>query len=197
MHEDVALMFAQWLSPDFYIWCNDRIKELARDGVAVVSDDDAVIAHAMDVLRRRLDAKQAQLQAANDTIEHQTQEIKTLAPLADYTKDVLQSTSTYTLTQVAKDLGFVSIHKFTEWASQCGILYYQSRQWLPTSRCAGRGWFATRTAKYVKSDNTIGSSISTVVTEAGRSMLHDTLRRWKEHQAKQAAKAEAERGGEQ
>ncbi len=28
MHEDLALIFAQWLSPDFYLWCNDRIKEI-------------------------------------------------------------------------------------------------------------------------------------------------------------------------
>jgi hypothetical protein len=28
MHEDVALIFAQWLSPEFYLWCNDRVKEL-------------------------------------------------------------------------------------------------------------------------------------------------------------------------
>lgn len=27
-HEDVALVFAQWLSPEFYIWCNDQIKTL-------------------------------------------------------------------------------------------------------------------------------------------------------------------------
>lgn len=26
--EDVALVFAQWLSPVFYLWCNDRIKEI-------------------------------------------------------------------------------------------------------------------------------------------------------------------------
>ena len=27
-HEDVALEFARWLSPEFAIWCNDRIKEI-------------------------------------------------------------------------------------------------------------------------------------------------------------------------
>ena len=32
MHEDVALEFARWLSPKFAIWCNDRIKELVRNG---------------------------------------------------------------------------------------------------------------------------------------------------------------------
>ena len=30
MHEDVAIPFAQWLSPEFYIWCNNHIKELLR-----------------------------------------------------------------------------------------------------------------------------------------------------------------------
>ena len=30
MHEDVALEFARWLSPQFAIWCNDRIKELMK-----------------------------------------------------------------------------------------------------------------------------------------------------------------------
>ena len=28
MHEDLALIFAQWLSSDFYLWCNRRIKEI-------------------------------------------------------------------------------------------------------------------------------------------------------------------------
>lgn len=29
-HEDVALMFAQWLSPEFYLECNDKLKELLQ-----------------------------------------------------------------------------------------------------------------------------------------------------------------------
>ena len=28
LHEDLAIVFAQWLSPEFYLWCNDRIKEI-------------------------------------------------------------------------------------------------------------------------------------------------------------------------
>lgn len=32
MHEDLAMEFARWLSPDFAIWCNDRIKELLTKG---------------------------------------------------------------------------------------------------------------------------------------------------------------------
>lgn len=32
-HEDIAIEFARWLSPAFAVWCNDRIKELFRQGI--------------------------------------------------------------------------------------------------------------------------------------------------------------------
>lgn len=32
MHEDVTMEYARWLSPEFAIWCNDRIKELLKTG---------------------------------------------------------------------------------------------------------------------------------------------------------------------
>ncbi|MFR9547188.1 MAG: KilA-N domain-containing protein, partial [Rikenellaceae bacterium] len=57
MHEDVALEFARWLSPQFAIWCNSKIKELLKTGVATISDDDEVIARAIKVLQERYDQK--------------------------------------------------------------------------------------------------------------------------------------------
>lgn len=39
MHEDVALEFARWLSPAFAIWCNDRIKELLKNGTTAVQQN--------------------------------------------------------------------------------------------------------------------------------------------------------------
>lgn len=36
LHEDLALIFAQWLSSDFYLWCNDRIKELLTIGMTAM-----------------------------------------------------------------------------------------------------------------------------------------------------------------
>lgn len=61
MHEDVALMFAQWLSPELYIWCNDRIKELMRHGMtalpetveAMIADPDLVIGLATKLKEER------------------------------------------------------------------------------------------------------------------------------------------------
>lgn len=167
--------FARWLSPAFAIWCNDRIKELLTTGVTTVRNDDEAIAYAMDVLNRRLAESRQQLQIAQGTIERQEEEIKTLAPKAQYTDDVLQSTSTYTLTQVAHDLGLRSVHALTRILMEKKILFRQSGQWQPTAKVAEKGYFDTRTAKYVKPDNTIGTSMSTVITESGRQFLHTLI----------------------
>ena len=179
MHEDVALEFARWLSPKFAIWCNDRIKELLTQGVATVSDDDDTIANAMAILQRRLEAKQQQLQQAESTIEAQTRQLQqrdttiaTLTPMADYTREVLQSTSTFTLTEIAKDLGLRSVAQLTDFCHRHRVIYRQSDRWLPTANYAAKGFFATRTAKFFHRDGTVGTSISTVVTEKGRVFLH-------------------------
>ena len=39
MQEDLALDFAQWLSVDFRLWCNDRVKELLKKGYVIANPD--------------------------------------------------------------------------------------------------------------------------------------------------------------
>lgn len=173
MHEDAAIEFARWLSPDFAIWCNDRIKELLTQGVTTTNDDDATLLNAMNILQRRIEEKAQRLQMAEGKIEEQQKQIDQLAPMADYTREVLQSNSTFTLTQVAKDLGLRSVRVFLDFCHKYHILYHQSNQWLPTAKYATAGYFATRTAKFVKQDGTVGTSLSTVVTETGRQFLHN------------------------
>lgn len=116
------------------------------------------------------------IQILESETEQQKRAIAHLAPKAEYTDAVLQSTSTYTLTQIAHDLGMRSVHVLTDWLYKAGVLYKQSGQWQPTAKCASLGYFSTRTARYVKSDNTIGTSMSTVITEQGRQYLHQLYR---------------------
>lgn len=61
LHEDLALIFAQWLSPDFYLWCNDRIKELLRYGITatppmleqIIDNPDLIIGLATQLKNER------------------------------------------------------------------------------------------------------------------------------------------------
>lgn len=142
---------------------------------AMLKSDDYILARSQEILHNRLQLAEQQLQIAQGTIEKQEEAIKTLAPKAAYTDEVLQSTSTYTLTQIAHDLDLRSVHTLTRILAEKKIIYRQSGQWQPTAKVAGKGYFDTRTAKYVKSDNTIGTNMTTVVTEAGRQFLHTLL----------------------
>jgi phage antirepressor YoqD-like protein len=157
------------------------LKEIRKTGgyISASADEtpEQIMARALKVADETLKRREQQLQMAQSQIEEQKKEIQDLNPYADYTKEVLQSDSTYTLTQVSKDLGFRSVHEFTKWAAKKDVLYRQSNMWMPTGKYSGRKFFATRTAKYFKSDGTIGSSLSTVVTEAGRAHLHTLLKR--------------------
>jgi len=67
MHEDVALDFAQWLSVDFKLWCNDRIKELMEHGATALNpekllDPDYVINVMQALKKERAEKELAQSQ---------------------------------------------------------------------------------------------------------------------------------------
>lgn len=167
-HQKIALRVAQKLSPDFAIWVDTRLEELITTGVTTVNNDDEVIARAMAVLQRRLEANKQQLQMARGTIEQQQEEIKQLQPKADYTDEVLQSTSTFTATQIAKEFGMSAVTLNAK-LRQLGVQFYQSGQWMLTAKYQGKGYTDMRIAKYVDSrTDEVKTSQSLVWTERGR-----------------------------
>ncbi len=170
MHEDVALEFARWLSPAFAIWTNDRIKELLTRGVATVSDDDETIANAMLILQKRLDASKQRNQILEGENAHYKEEIKQLAPKAAYTDEVLQSTSTFTVNQIAKDLG-TGAPTLNKLLNQWGVQYKQSGQWLLYHKYQGKGLTDMRVFKYIDHRGDVKTSQSMVWTERGRKFI--------------------------
>jgi len=165
----------------FQDWVVEEVlPSIRRDGgyIAAAPEEtpEEIMARALIVAQKTIEANKQRLQMLQGENEVLVEERKALKPSADYTNEVLQSTSTFTLTQVAHDLGFRSVYAFTDWCRNRSILYRQSDQWQPTALVAGKGYFTTRTSRYVKNDNTIGTSISTVVTERGRMYLHGLRR---------------------
>ena len=172
LHEDVALDFAQWLSVDFKLWCNARIKELLKTGVTTISDEDEAIYNAMNILQKRLEASKQKVQMLESKVELQETEIKYLAPKAQYTDEVLQSTSTFTTTQIAKDLG-MSAQALNQKLKERKIQFFQSGQWFLTHTYQDKGYTDMRITPYF--DTKTGepkTSQSMVWTEKGRQFIH-------------------------
>ena len=176
MHEDVAIDFAQWLSVDFRLWVNDRIKELLKTGVTTVSNDDEAIAYAMQVLRKRLETAKAEKERLEQQNLLQSEQLKEAAPKIKYVDDVLRSVNTYTVTQLAKELGFTSGEALNKKLKDMGVQYKQSGQWLLYTKYSGKGYTKTKTESFTRNDGSIGTNTYTVWTEVGRAFLHSLFK---------------------
>jgi phage antirepressor YoqD-like protein len=192
MHEDVALEFARWLSPEFAIWCNDRIKELLRVGMTATQPTiDRIIADPASGIRllqalqqergerqrlQQVNAEQAAtLEQRRHTIALQSAQLQQSAPKVSYYEQTLLSASTLTMTQVAKSLG-LNVDELTSRLKTAGIIYRQSGQWLLKDPYCHWDLHKTRTAAYTRSDGQPATNLYTVWTERGRryiTALHD------------------------
>lgn len=201
LHEDVALEFARWLSPQFAIWCNDRIKELMRHGItatpqtidALLNDPDTMIRtlQALKAERERADNEKRRadtLKIQRDTFHSENRRLQKLhtgylrqleaqAPMVEYADNVLSSDSTYTTTQIAKELG-MSAQALNKILHGLGIQFRQSGQWLLYAKYQAKGYMKTRTHTYNRSNGRTSTMLVSVWTEAGRMFLHSLLKKY-------------------
>ena len=191
LHEDVALEFARWLSPQFAIWCNDRIKELMKYGVTATPQTiDSVLADPDNAIRllTALKEERKALKAANRQIavledqkkayhsenrrllklkDRQDEIMREQAPLVEYAQNVLDSYDTFTSTQIAKELGMSAqaLHKFLK---DAGVMFKHGSQWFLYAKYQAKGYVKTREHTYQRKDGRTGLFLTTVWTEAGR-----------------------------
>lgn len=127
LHEDLALVLAQWLSSDFYLWCNDRIKELMRYGMTATPD----------TIEKMIADPDFAIQLLTNLKEERSKRIK-----AESTVAILTHTNkTYTCTEVAKELGMKSANELNMKLQKLGIQYKQNNTWIPYSKYSSLAWF--------------------------------------------------------
>lgn len=118
---------------------------------------------AKELAQKDAQEKTMLLASANDTITRQ-------APKVDYYDNVLMSTDTLTTTQIAKSIG-----RSGKWLNkklrECGLIFFQSGQWLLKSPYDRWNLHKVRTASFTRSDGTQSTKSSTVWTERGRRLI--------------------------
>ena len=174
-HRLVAIRVAQKLNSDLAVWVDMKIEELMRTGVATVSNDDEAIAYAMGVLQKRLEQARQEKAMLEQQNNYLANEIKQVAPKAQYYDNTLQSAHTYTSTQMAKELNMRTAEQLHKALKEKGIMFYQSGQWMLTARYCEKGYTKPRTTVYTRSDGSQGTNTITVWSESGRAFLHKTF----------------------
>lgn len=135
-------------------------------------DTDAdIMAKALMIARKTIDNKSQRIQMLEGEKAVLMEENRSMAPKAQYTDEVLQSTSTVTFTEVAKELNFRSVSTFLQKLIEDRIIFRQSGRYLPCARYSGHGYFASRTHRYYHTDGSPDTSVMTVVTQKGRMFL--------------------------
>lgn len=164
-HEDVALEFARWLSPQFAIWCNDRIKELMKYGITatpqtidnILADPDNAIKILMALKEERKKNKLLEDQNHVYQSEHrrlvriqheQVELLEAQAPKVEYADNILNSATTYTTTQIAKELGLSAQHlNFT--LKSHGVIEKKGGIWTATETYTGKGYLTVKSYPYL------------------------------------------------
>ena len=162
MCEDLALDFAQWLSVDFKLWCNDRIKELLTIGFTatpttlenILTNPDLIIGLASKLKEAR-------------------QEIELLQPKADYYDQFVESGYLTSFRDTAKEFNLMGEQEFISLLERERYLYRdQFGQLRPYSKYVKDGIFEMR--DFVNKTNGM-TGIQTLVTAKGKQFLLNKL----------------------
>jgi len=181
------LEFARWLSPQFAIWCNDRIKELMRYGMTATTQTiDSILADPENAIKlltalkdERRKVKDLEVRNKAYEVQHrkllkenfkQMERLEAQAPKVEYADNILLSERTYTTTEIAKLLN-MSACKLNRLLSEKGVLYRQQNQWLLSPAFHTKGYITTKALCYNKKDGRISNMFTTVWTDAGKRFI--------------------------
>ncbi len=110
-----------------------------------------------------------------EDITRKAQQIKDLAPAASYAKEVLQSTSNWTITTIAAELGMTA-QKLNQKLHDMNIQFKDSDGvWVLYAEHKGKGYTSSRTTTYHDSNNKVHTAITTTWTEKGRNFIHSAF----------------------
>ena len=165
-----AKVFKKWIT-------SEVLPSIRKNGMyataptieSMIDDPDFAIG-----LLKKLKEEREQKEYLRVQNELQNEQLKLAAPKVLYVDEVLQSKSTYTTNQIAKELGMSAIGLNNELKS-IGVQYKQSNTWLLYSKYQNKGFTKTKTHTFTDSHGNTQTAMNTVWTEKGRLFIHDNL----------------------
>lgn len=133
--------------------------------------DAEIMASALLIAQKTIEARDKALTTANDTI-------KQLKPKADYVDMVLQSKGLLNVTQIAQDYGMSAV-TFNKLLEELGIQYRDKRtgQWILYAKYKKLAWVGSTSTNITRSDGTPDVAVHTKWTQKGRLGLYETLKK--------------------
>ena len=155
----------------FQDWVMDEVLPSIRKNGMYATDDFVEMAiadpdHMISILTKFKEERKKRIEAETKLIE--------IKPKVDYYEKVLDTDSTYTVTQIAKE-NEMTAKQLNIILNKCGVQFKQSHQWMLYREYQEQGLTKTRTHVVKRSDGTEETRHSTTWTEKGREFIRDLL----------------------
>lgn len=113
-----------------------------------------------------------QLETKNKMLEQQISEYE---PKVTYLDEILKSTDTVTVSQIAEDYGMTG-QEMNKLLNKFGIQYKMGGQWLLYSKYKGNGYTKSNTVDITHTDGRQSVKMHTRWTQKGRLFIYETLK---------------------
>ena len=123
--------------------------------------------------RYELEQQNRLLESRNALLEEISAQQK---PLTDYARNILSSTQTVTITQIAQDYGFSAV-RFNELLMRLRIQHKVGGQWILYSPYLTKGYVQSFSSYFVMSDGEVHVKVHTRWTQSGRLFLYEELKK--------------------
>ena len=123
--------------------------------------------------RYELEQQNRLLESRNALLEEISAQQK---PLTDYARNILSSTQTVTITQIAQDYGFSAV-RFNELLMRLRIQHKVGGQWILYSPYLTKGYVQSFSSYFVKPDGEVQVKVHTRWTQSGRLFLYEELKK--------------------
>ena len=123
--------------------------------------------------RYELQQQNRVLESRNALLEEINREQR---PLTEYARNILSSTQTVTITQIAQDYGFTAV-RFNELLMRLRIQHKVGGQWILYAPYLNRGYVQSFSSYFVKPDGEVQVKLHTRWTQGGRLFLYEELKR--------------------
>lgn len=165
--QELILTLAQWLDPNFYIWCNRKIAELLRTGTTSI---------AKPLLPTNYKQALLELVSQIEKTEMLEEELLVAAPKVEYHDTVLRSPDALITKTIALELGMTS-QQLNKVLCAKGIQYKLSGRWFLTRNYLKEGLAINKTHIFNTTPDSERTTSYLVWTEKGRQFIHSLLGR--------------------
>ena len=162
----------------FQDWVTDEVLPAIRKTGGYIIDKpedtpEEILARAVLIAQDTIKRKDEKINQLQIKTVRQKRKLKRQKPKVDFYDKVLDSTSDFTVTQIAKQVEMTATH-LNIVLEQAGIQYRQSGQWLLKKEYQDKGLTKTRTYLFEGTTET-RTAYSTVWTEKGRKFIIELL----------------------